>query len=231
MICIPFFFNTWEEFFTGELNFPMIHGVSEGTLIACTAINLSGFYGKEIWLTKLPIGSFNIQLNHFMVLVCFTSGLGFALNSVINVIRNYQEKRKEAFGNMAIFIFMISTLVIIINFSFNHSTILQHYPKVLLILYGFAFAKLLGHLQLAHICNSDFMQYRKSLLISFLSLALSSLIKHFYDFELINIDILIIVFLILHFIVWIHFAYFLSQEFCELLGIYRFSVQRREKLN
>jgi ethanolaminephosphotransferase len=229
MICIPFFFNTWEEFYTGELNFPIIHGVSEGTLIACFSINLSGYFGKQIWLTKLSIGVLKLQFNHLMVLLCFFSGLGFGLYSVFNVIRNYNEKRKEAVGNMAIFLFMIGNMLIVINFSFNDSLIIQKYPKLILVLYGFAFAKLIGHLQLAHICDSPFMQYRKSLLISIFCIASVSLIKHYGNHEIVNIDYLIISFLIMHFVVWMHFAYYLSEELCHILGIYRFSTKKRAK--
>jgi ethanolaminephosphotransferase len=229
MICIPFFLNTWEEFYTGELNFPMVHGVSEGTLIACTAINVSGFFGKQIWLSLIPIGPYAFQLNHIMVTACFLSGLGFGLYSVYNVIKNYNEKRREAVGNMAIFLLMISTLCIVIKFSFPHSAILQSYPKIIICLYGFAFSKLIGHLQLAHVCDSPFMQYRKSLLFSFVCLATVSGIQHFWKYEVFNIDYLIIGLLVMHVVVWMHFAYYLTEELCQILGINRFSIIKRKK--
>ncbi len=231
MICVPFFLNTWEEFYTGELNFPIFHGVSEGTVIACIVINLSGFFGKELWLSKVSLGFATMQLNHFLVILSFFSGLGFGLYSVYNVITKYNEKRREAVGNLAIFLFMVCTLFIVINFSAADSVILQQYPKVIIILYGFAFSKLVGHLQLAHACDSVFMQYRKSLLTTFFCLAAVSLLKHFWGIHIVDIDYLIIAFLVMHVVVWAHFAYYLTEELCEVLGIYRFSTEKRTNKN
>jgi ethanolaminephosphotransferase len=233
MISFPFFLNTWEEYYVGELNFPLIHGVSEGTLIACFAMHLSGFYGMDFWLTKINLfGLITLQANHIIVLCCFTAGLGFGTYSLINVIRTYKEKRHDALHNLLIFISLVSTLAIVVLFT-DDSQILKYHPKILIILYGFAFAKLVGHLQLAHVCDSEFMQYRKSMLISFFVMANTTLLKHFFGINLINIDYLIIAFLLLHIVVWIHFAYYLTEELCQTLGIYRFSTKKRnlEKKN
>lgn len=227
MICIPFFLNTWEEYYTGELNFPMIHGVSEGTLIACIAMHLAGFLGIEFWLQKLDLIYFTIQVNQFVTFLCFTAGIGFGLYSFISVVTTYEEKKHDAIQNLLIFFFLIATLLIVIIFSYDDSEIIKKHPKVIILLYGFAFSKLVGHLQLAHICDSEFMQYRKSLLTSFFCLATVSLLKYFLGIHIINIDYLIVSFLIMHIVVWIHFAYYLTEELCEILGIYRFSIKKR----
>ena len=226
MIAIPFFLNTWEEYYTGELNFPMIHGVSEGTLMACTAMHLSGFFGHEFWLNTLTIGPITLQVNQLVSFGCFLAGVGFGLYSLINVITTYEEKRHDALSNLLIFIFLLVTLFTVITLSGNDSEIIKKYPKVLLLLYGFAFAKLIGHLQLAHICDTEFMQYRKSLLVSFVCLASVSILNYL-GLNLINIDYLIVGFLIMHIVVWMHFAYYLTEELCDTLGIYRFSVVKR----
>jgi ethanolaminephosphotransferase len=228
MTCVPFFLNTWEEYYTGELNFPMIHGVSEGTVIACIAMIIAGFFGQSFWFINLNLYFFEIQINHLITLACFISGVGFGLNSLVNVLRKYKEKRHDAVENLLIFITLLFTMIIVIIFSGSESIILQKYPKVLIILYGFAFAKLVGHLQLAHIADTKFMQYRKSLITSFVCLASVSLLNYYLGAKIIDIDSLIIAFLIMHIIVWMHFAYYLSEEFCQVLGIYRFSTQKRQ---
>lgn len=227
MISIPFFLNTWEEYYTGALNFPIIHGVSEGNLIACIAMNLSGAYGLEFWLTKYTLFNIEMPLNQWTVLSCFISGVGFGINSLINVFQNYEDKRDDAITNLVIFFAMNTSLAGLINFA--DSQIVREYPKIILILYGFAFAKLVGHLQLAHLADAKFMQYRKSLLITFFWLLAFSLVEHFFKLKIVNIDLLIIIFTIMHIIVWMHFAYYLTEELCETLGIYRFIAGKRQK--
>lgn len=227
MIAFPFFLNTWEEYYTGELIFPIIHGVSEGTLIACFSMTLTGFLGLDFWLTKVHLYGYDLQYNHLAVIACFTAGIGFGTYSLINILINYQEKKKDAITNLFLFVSLLSSLVILVIFS--DSLIVRDYPKVVILLYGFAFAKLVGHLQLAHICDSQFMQYRKSLLLSFYCLAIFSLFNRFSRKNIINIDYLILAFLALHVVVWMHFAYYLTEELCETLGIYRFTVKKRTK--
>ncbi len=228
MTCVPFFLNTWEEYYTGELNFPMIHGVSEGTVIACIAMIVAGLFGRDFWFMNVNLFLFDIQVNHLITMTCFLSGVGFGLNSLINVLKKYKEKRHDAVENLLIFLFLLFTMIIVIVFSESESIILQKYPKVLIILYGFAFAKLVGHLQLAHIADTKFMQYRKSLMTSFVCLASVSLLNYYLKSKIIDIDSLIITFLIMHIIVWVHFAYYLSEEFCEILSINRFSTEKRQ---
>jgi ethanolaminephosphotransferase len=227
MTSFPFFLNTWEEYYTGELNLPIIHGVSEGTVMACTAMAVTGFFGNTIWFNKANLFFFEIQLNHLMTLSCFFAGIGFGLYSLFNVLKKYKEKRQDAIENLAIFITLLSTMVIVIRFSEHDSVLLQQYPKVLIILYGFAFAKLVGHLQVAHICDTKFLQYRKSLLTSFICLASVSLLNYYFNTKIVDIDYLILAFLFMHVVVWVHFAYYLSEEFCEILDIRRFSIQKR----
>ena len=176
MTSFPFFLNTWEEYYTGELNLPIIHGVSEGTVMACTVMAVTGIFGPSIWINKVNLFFFEIQAHHLITLCCFFSGLGFGLYSLFNVLKKYKEKRQDAIENLAIFITLLATMVIVIRFSEHDSVLLQQYPKVLIILYGFAFTKLVGHLQVAHICDTKFLQYRKSLLTSFVCLATVSLL-------------------------------------------------------
>lgn len=226
MIAFPFFLNTWEAYYVGELNFPIIHGVSEGTLIVCTVMHSVGFLGLELWTSKVTILNTTLQTNQLAVIIFFLSGVGYGLYSLINVITKYKDIKDDTISSLVIFVTMIISLFIVIFYS--ESELVRKYPKLLILLYGFAFAKLVGHLQLAHISDAKFMQYRRSLVITFFFLATLSILNYFFKIKLIEIDILIIGFLIMHIIVWIHFAYYLTEEMCEILGIYRFTVKRRE---
>ena len=74
MIIFPFFLNTWEEYHTGELYLPIIHGVSEGMLIIAAAECLSGYYGPSFWLQKITVMGYTMQYNTMVALCGFSVG-------------------------------------------------------------------------------------------------------------------------------------------------------------
>ncbi|KAK6859717.1 CDP-alcohol phosphatidyltransferase class-I family [Apiospora arundinis] len=49
--CLPMFFSTWETYHTHTLYLGFINGPTEGLLIACAVMALSGIYGPDIWTT------------------------------------------------------------------------------------------------------------------------------------------------------------------------------------
>ena len=86
MTSFPFFLNTWEEYYTGELNLPIINGVGEGTVMACIVMIITGELGREFWIQEITILNKNYLLNHITVIIFFSSGLFFAMVSLINVL-------------------------------------------------------------------------------------------------------------------------------------------------
>ncbi|TLS23011.1 uncharacterized protein PpBr36_05630 [Pyricularia pennisetigena] len=51
--CLPMFFSTWETYHSHTLYLGRINGPTEGILIACTIMILSGYYGPGIWTERL----------------------------------------------------------------------------------------------------------------------------------------------------------------------------------
>mgnify|MGYP001397161052 CR=1 FL=1 len=48
----PFYFVTLEQYYTGEMNFPPINGIDEGSIVISVAAIVTGFYGNiELWAT------------------------------------------------------------------------------------------------------------------------------------------------------------------------------------
>jgi ethanolaminephosphotransferase len=58
--CLPMFFSTWETYHTHTLYLGFINGPTEGLLIACGVMIISGIYGPSVWTqpiaTFAPIG-------------------------------------------------------------------------------------------------------------------------------------------------------------------------------
>jgi ethanolaminephosphotransferase len=51
--CLPMFFSTWETYHTHTLYLGVINGPTEGLLIACSLMAISGYYGPAIWTERL----------------------------------------------------------------------------------------------------------------------------------------------------------------------------------
>ena len=54
----PFYFVTLESFYTGEMNFPPINGVDEGSVVLWACAMASGYFGNDIWLQKVSVPLF-----------------------------------------------------------------------------------------------------------------------------------------------------------------------------
>lgn len=51
--CLPMFFSTWETYHTHTLYLGVFNGPTEGLIIACTIMIMSGYYGPAIWTHPL----------------------------------------------------------------------------------------------------------------------------------------------------------------------------------
>ena len=51
--CLPMFFSTWETYHTHTLYLGYFNGPTEGLILACTIMIISGYYGPQIWTYKV----------------------------------------------------------------------------------------------------------------------------------------------------------------------------------
>jgi ethanolaminephosphotransferase len=51
--CLPMFFSTWETYHSHTLYLGYINGPTEGILIACLVMAISGYCGPQIWTERL----------------------------------------------------------------------------------------------------------------------------------------------------------------------------------
>ena len=227
MIIVPFFLNTWEEYYTGELILPIIHGVSEGMLIIALVECISGFYGVSFWLRSFYLFNSEIKYNSIIVFGGFLAGIFFGIVSIVKVCMRIEKSKipKAIFDTLWFFFYLGSYLLIIFK---SNSIIVKEYPKILILGYGFEFAKIMGILQLSHIMNDNFNPYRIYFIIPVLLNSIHTLIYLFLGFEILcSIDYIIVFTLIWNFLSWAHFVYFCSEEMCEILNIKRFSIGKR----
>ncbi len=227
-ISCTFFMNTWEEYYKGELILPIVHGVSEGTLIIDILAILSGVYGKSLYCKNvLLFNKYNFTIGEINGIVVLIGGTLFSIKSIYGVLASISsDKRLTALKDTLIYFFFFITLLSV-GF-LTDSVIAKEYPKILILAFGFQFAKILGILQLSHILGSPFKVYKPVFLIPLLALLIHSLTFYFTGYSLlVSIDALIIAAFVWNVISWMHYVYFCSDEICEILNINRFVLGKR----
>ena len=164
------------------------------------------------------------ELNGIVVLI---GGTIFSIKSIYGVLASISsDKRLTALKDTLIYFFFFSTLLSV-GF-LTDSVIAKEYPKILILTFGFQFAKMLGILQLSHILGSPYKVYKPVFLIPLLALLIHSLTFYFTGYSLlVSIDALIIAVFVWNVISWMHYVYFCSDEICEILNINRFVLGKR----
>ena len=51
--CLPMFFSTWETYHTHTLFLGAFNGPTEGLILACTFMIISGYFGPQIWRERI----------------------------------------------------------------------------------------------------------------------------------------------------------------------------------
>jgi ethanolaminephosphotransferase len=227
MIIVPFYLNNWEEYVTGVMSLPIINGINEGTFVIVFLECLTGCIGQD-YLNKKEYIIFgeHILFNTFISSLACGAGIFFGIISIFKVRQlESKEKRINALIDVFPFIYFLAGFFCIIYLT--DSKISENYPQLLLVSFGFQFAKMLGLLQLSHLMGIRYNPYNLVFILPNLCYIIHSIFYYFSKNQRIlyfTIDDLIIIFSIVNFLSWLHFVYFCSDEMCKILGIYRFKI-------
>ena len=230
MIIVPFYLNNWEEYVTGVMSLPIINGINEGTFIIVFLECLTGCIGQD-YLNKKEYIIFgkHILFNTFISSLACGAGIFFGIISIFKVRQlESKEKRINALIDVFPFIYFLAGFFCIIYLT--DSKISENYPQLLLVSFGFQFAKMLGLLQLSHLMGIRYNPYNLVFVLPNLCYIIHSIFYYFSKNQRIlyfTIDDLIIIFSIVNFLSWLHFVYFCSDEMCKILGIYRFKLKHK----
>ena len=227
-ISCTFFLNTWEEYYKGELILPIVHGVSEGTLVIDIVISISAIYGKSFFDKKyLLFNKYELKVSEINGIIVLIGGSLFSLKSFFGVLNTIKKgKVKYAIKDTLIYVLFVITILSVVFWA--DSVIVREYPKILILTFGFQFAKMMGILQLSHILECPYKIYTPVFLIPLSALTFYSIIYHFTGYSLlVSIDTLIMAAFIWNVTSWAHYVYFCSDEICEILNINRFVLGKR----
>lgn len=227
-VSFTFFMNTWEEYYKGELILPIVHGVSEGTVYIDILTILSAIYGISFYRKKyLFLNKYELKYNDLNGIAVMIGGFLFSIKSFFGVLNTIKkDKIKYALKDTLIYVLFSITLLCVCYLT--DSVIVERYPKIIILTFGFQFAKMMGILQLSHILGSPYKIFTPVFLIPLFTLLIYSIIYYLTGYSLlVSIDALIIATFIWNFISWAHFVYFCSEEICEILNINRFILGKR----
>ncbi|KAL1916573.1 uncharacterized protein VTP21DRAFT_5764 [Calcarisporiella thermophila] len=169
---LPFYLSTWEEYHTGVLYLGFMNGPTEGLVIACICMALSGYYGPHIWTDDLRqlfgeklVPSYVPQgftIFHGMMLMMTVLMIFFHIPaSLYNVYQACKSKNKPFLPATAQLIpITILSLAGYLWLASPHSYILAHQHFSLFALaVGIVFGRVATKIILAHVTKQPFPMF------------------------------------------------------------------------
>ncbi|KAJ3012752.1 hypothetical protein HKX48_006104 [Thoreauomyces humboldtii] len=169
MAVITFFFSTWENYHTGSLYLGFINGPTEGLIIACVLLVISGIWGPGVYAVKLSTAMpliAKIAPRNWAVIDLLLCGMVamMALTqvpvSIYRVYRACREKGKsvtEAMYQIGPFVVYMWTLYLWIGSPY--SNIINTHLVAFLIAVGLVFGRMATAIILAHVTHMEYPTY------------------------------------------------------------------------
>ncbi len=163
--CLPMFFSTWETYHTHTLYLGLFNGPTEGLLLACSVMVISGYYGPHVWQYQIAdlvghaevFGTYTIRdvWVPILLLAFFVAHLPACIYHVV------QTRRRE--GLPVLPVFLEWTPMIVYTLSCGawlyspYSSMLSHNRLVLFCLtMSFVFGRLTTKIILHHLTKQPF---------------------------------------------------------------------------
>ncbi|KAI0390202.1 CDP-alcohol phosphatidyltransferase [Xylariaceae sp. FL0594] len=233
--CLAMFFSTWETYHTHTLYLGYVNGPTEGILIACAVMAISGIYGPGIWTErivevfgpKMLMGYANLIGDYSMIdfwigILVGSLLLGHIPFCVLNVVK---ARRRNGLPVLPVFFEWIPMAVF--TFSIGawlyspYSTLMRDNHLVLFcITMSFVFGRMTTKMILAHLTRQPFPYWTVMLVplvggavlgnLPRLGLpAVTAELEHRYLWA----------YLLFALVVYFRWAYLVTTSICDFLGI------------
>ncbi|KAN0025299.1 hypothetical protein ACTFIU_003559 [Dictyostelium citrinum] len=221
-IMYVFFMAQLEQYSTGVMNLGHF-GPTESQFSMMAGHIFTFFYGEQFWLNTIKFDPFEIQYNHFVLLVVILGGVGTILLNTISILKNGNESILANIINLVPISILLG--VSIYWGRFSTVNIFETAPHYFMGIFGILFALVTGKLILARICMDKLSP------IQLIMLPLIAVILNIYKFngELFDEILFTKVYFIVVFIVYIHFAYDVVTSLTKVLDIYCFRLKNKKQ--
>lgn len=218
---IPFYLFTWEELNIGKLEFPMLSGTSEGTVV------LGGIMGWMIWTPPAAVDAV-VVFGLPLPIAIFWIGLALGLaNAVYNIVRVATQCHNCTTACVSVLPFLYFAFTVATALWVSPAHIAAVAAREFLVFVGFAFSKEMCHMQLAHVTSTNYVPLNLpnfALLTAFLANAWA----HRCGYGLVDEYSLLVVLAAASAWSYCYMAYTLAKEVASELGIPIFTVPKRK---
>ncbi|KAL0474426.1 sn-1,2-diacylglycerol cholinephosphotransferase [Neurospora intermedia] len=233
--CLPMWFSTWETYHTHTLYLGYINGPTEGILIACLLMAISGWYGPEIWSERLAdnlhlfsflglneenLGDTSFQdIWVYFLIVAMFFHIPFCIINVVNARLSRNEPLLPVFLEWTpIVVFTLSVGTWLYS---PYSTLMDENHLVLFcVTMSFVFGRMTTKMILAHLTKQPFPYWTVMLwpliggalignLPRFGLPAVTAQFEHLYLWA----------YLVFAFVVYSRWAWLVTTSICDFLGI------------
>ncbi|KAL2255897.1 hypothetical protein VTK26DRAFT_2512 [Humicola hyalothermophila] len=249
---LPMFFSTWETYHTHTLYLGFINGPTEGLLLACAFMILSGYYGPGIWteplvellgggdslllrvlgLTHQHIGNLSIRdlWVTFIILSLLFTHIPFCIYHVVKARRSRGQPVAPVFLEwtpMAVFTFCTFTWL----YSPYSSICSDNHLVLFCVIMSFVFGRMTTKMILAHLTRQPFPYWTVMLWPLVAGAALANLPRLGLPavsprFE----HVYLWCYLVFAFVVYARWAVLVTTSICRFLGINCLTIPREKQL-
>ncbi|CAM9250688.1 unnamed protein product [Pylaiella littoralis] len=219
---VPFFFTTWEHYYTNELILPIVNGPSEGVILGAVCACLRGAFGPELFaspreeLNGWPLGHFLMACSLFGVVL--TTAKQFVM-----VARARTAARRDMLKPVQDCSWFVAILAVGGVWAFGRPELFADAPYTMVLLFGLLHVDMAVHVMVCHICNTSCRSFRPILMPFFLVVANSLAPRA----PLVDEKSLIWGFTALAFVYEALYLYLVVSETSQALDIYVFKLGKR----
>ncbi|EGC30308.1 hypothetical protein DICPUDRAFT_83742 [Dictyostelium purpureum] len=218
-IMLVFFTAQWEQYHTGIMNLGYF-GPTESQFGMMTGHILTYFFGPEFWSRTINILNFNIQINHFVLILIIAGGVGTIFLNIYAICKRGNNSVVSSFIDL---LPIISLIIFSVYWGQNSTVnILEtegaHY---FMASFGILAAFITGKLILARICMDKLSP------IQTIMVPLIFVFLNIYKFNGTLFDEILFskIYFYSIFVLYIHFAYDVVTSLTEVLDIYCFKLK------
>ena len=147
---VPFYFSTWEELNTGKLEFPSFSGPSEGCVLVGLAAAFMIYETPEA-MFKVQVLGMPVQIFLFWSFIIL--GIGGGLYNGLRVVMHCKNRATAVFSTIpfSYFVLVLATAIWASPAQLGNVAV-----REFLIFIGFAFAREMCVMQLAHVTDTHY---------------------------------------------------------------------------
>ncbi|KAK2994337.1 hypothetical protein RJ640_017849 [Escallonia rubra] len=161
---VPFYFATWEHYFTNTLILPAINGPTEGLMLIYVVHFLTALVGSEWWANQLgkslPFLSWVPYISEIptfgaaLFLMTVFAVIPTVSSNVCNVYKVVQARKGSMLLALAmLYPFALLLIGVLVWDCLSPIDLMGNYPHLVVVGTGLAFGFLVGRMILAHLCD------------------------------------------------------------------------------